>query len=162
MAPNPPQPWKRCPTSSLRQKESTPLFSKVSCFGLAWFFGLASALRKFPGQGSNPRHCSNQSHSGAKAPSLTCWATRERPLPGCDVLQFQFSMASGSHLPSSPRRQILKTYVRAATITVDPLQPGARPPWVPSPLRGPGAHSLMTALLPGGFQLPFSEEAVFL
>ena len=35
---------------------------------------------KFPGQGLNPCHSCNQSHSGDNTRSLTYWATRELPI----------------------------------------------------------------------------------
>ena len=36
-------------------------------------------MKKFPGQGLNPSHRSNQSHNSDNAESLTHWATGELP-----------------------------------------------------------------------------------
>ena len=41
------------------------------------FFGCASGIQNFPGQGLNPCHSSNLSHSNDNNRSLTCLATRE-------------------------------------------------------------------------------------
>ena len=41
------------------------------------FFGCACGTHKFQGQGLNPCHSSNQSHSSDNTSSLTCHTTRE-------------------------------------------------------------------------------------
>ena len=47
-------------------------------FYLLFTYFLATLImQKFPGQGSNPHHSSNQSHSSYNAGPLTHWATRE-------------------------------------------------------------------------------------
>lgn len=42
-----------------------------------FFFSHACGIQKFSGQGSNPSHRCNQSHSDDNAGSLTYWATKE-------------------------------------------------------------------------------------
>lgn len=42
-----------------------------------WLFGRTQSMWKFPGQGSNPSHSSNQNHFIDNAVFLTCCATRE-------------------------------------------------------------------------------------
>ena len=49
-------------------------------FVLFHFFGHAQGMWKFPGQGLNPRHNSDLSHSSGNAGSLTHWATNGTPL----------------------------------------------------------------------------------
>ena len=43
----------------------------------SFFFGHAHGRQKSLGQGSNPHHCNNQSHSSDNSGSLAHWATRE-------------------------------------------------------------------------------------
>lgn len=50
----------------------------MSVTRLLYFFLLGS-MHKFPGQGSNPRHSSNQSHCSDSARSSALWGTRELP-----------------------------------------------------------------------------------
>ena len=50
--------------------------------GTIFVFGHTLGLQKFPGQGSNPQHNNNQSHSSDNAESLTHGATREFLSPG--------------------------------------------------------------------------------
>ena len=50
---------------------------KISFFFFLFFFWLHCSMQKFPGQGSNPCNCCNQSHSSDNAKSLTHWVTRK-------------------------------------------------------------------------------------
>ena len=45
-----------------------------------FFFGFTLMIGEFPGQGSNPDHSIDPSHSSDNAGSLTYCATRELPL----------------------------------------------------------------------------------
>ena len=50
-------------------------------FVFVFFFGHACDMQKFQGQGVNPCHSADPSHSSDNARSLFCWATRELPGP---------------------------------------------------------------------------------
>ena len=53
------------------EKQTVLIYVFSSCCGNT------RSMQKYPDQGSNPHHCSNQSHSGDSAGSLTHGATRE-------------------------------------------------------------------------------------
>ena len=54
--------------------------SSIFSFYLFIYFGHTDGMRKFPGQGSNPCHSCNLSHSYGNARSLTHCAIREIPI----------------------------------------------------------------------------------
>ena len=62
---------------------------------LSWvktFYGYIHTMQKFPGQGSNPCHNGDLSHSSDNAGSLTHWAIRELPVKLFDWgFMFSFS-----------------------------------------------------------------------
>ena len=95
----------------LYSQDHIPFFllhcSLAFSFFLFFFFFFSRhtcSMQKFPGQGSNPSHSCNQSHSSDNARSLNCWATRELPGPHFkqEVPERNYEKEHPSTFPAAP------------------------------------------------------------
>lgn len=84
LPPSPPAPCHTPPAQHFKDLHSNNTHPKPLRFGILFhntktFFGCAWSIQKFPGPGSNPRHCSDPNRSSDNTGSLTHWATKDLP-----------------------------------------------------------------------------------
>ena len=75
--------WKSETLPSVKSTQIIGFFAVVVVFWV--FFAHTCGMRKFPGQGWNPHHSSDQSHSSDNARFVTPQVTRELQVLGFDI-----------------------------------------------------------------------------